>query len=312
MSINFRELENRGGLPGAREEFERVIVHLAYGRHGAMAVLARLGDWGIDAFVGNLDGEISVWQAKYFPDAIEDEQKAQIRDSFKSAVEAGERHGHKITAWTLCIPTEFDAPTHRWWQRWKAKKERETGVLIDLWPRTVIEGMLLSPEAAHIAAHYFPQSAGTAGASAVAKVLPLPGDLSYQDNLFIRQLEEAGIVENESAKREFFNHEALAREVGDKADPVERQTLENVRAEVHSIWEARFAAASPDPGTGRDPNLHSTVMGGIRDQYKDNPPRMPPMNLVHQKGAMHDIVDNGDAGWVAHFREIAEAHSVAE
>jgi hypothetical protein len=32
------------------------------------------------------------------------------------------------------------------------------------------------------------------------------------------------------------------------------------------------------------------------------------MHLVHRKGAMHQVVDAGRAGWVRDFRAIAEAH----
>ena len=308
MSINFRELENKGGLDGARGEFERLIVQLAYLKHAAMAVLARPGDWGIDAFVGDLDGEVAIWQAKYFPAEIEDEQKGQIRESFKSARKAAAEQGHEVRAWTLCVPTDLDGPTRKWWSRWKKKTERDSGVLIDLWSRTTLEASLVSQEAWHLAAHFFPASSGVVASVPPAKALPLPSHRTYDDSLFIRQLEEAGITENMVAKREFFNHEALAREVGDKADPTEVQTLESVQAEIHSIWETRFNAASPDPDTGRDPGLHSGVMEAIRDQYKGNAPTMPRMNLVHQKGAMHYIVDNGDAGWVAHFRRVTQEH----
>ncbi len=33
-----------------------------------------------------------------------------------------------------------------------------------------------------------------------------------------------------------------------------------------------------------------------------------PMHLIHRKGAMHQVVETGSAGWVRDFRQIAEAH----
>jgi hypothetical protein len=142
----------------------------------------------------------------------------------------------------------------------------------------------------------------------VAEILPLPAEHGYDDALFIRQLEAADLSENESAKRQFFNYEALARDVADKADPTEVKTLQTVEAEVHAIWETRFNAAGMDPDTGKDPTLHMIVMEAIRSHYATSAPTLPPMSPVHRFGSLHQVVENGEAGWVAHFRKIAEAY----
>jgi hypothetical protein len=149
---------------------------------------------------------------------------------------------------------------------------------------------------------------GVSPISPAVKVLPLPADHRYDDALFIRQLVEADITENESAKRQFFNYEALARDVADKADPTELQTLETLEAEIHAIWESRFAGASMDPETGKDHHFHSGVMETIRSHFSTDPKSLPPMSVVHHFGTMHRVVENGEAGWVAHFRKIAEGY----
>lgn len=308
MPINFYELIGDGGEDGARKKFEQLTVQLAYLRHGAMGVLAKPGDWGIDAFVGHLDEVVAIWQAKFFLDGVGESQKQQIRDSFKAALKAAADEGHTVDVWTLVLPTSLEADAWKWWQGWKRRQEKSHEVTIDIWPETVLEAMLLAPDAANIARHFFPNSVPGGPLETVAEVLPLPGEHGYDDALFIRQLEAADISENESAKRQFFNYEALARDVADKADPTEIKTLQAVEAEVHAIWETRFNAAGMDLDTGKDPALHMNVMEAIRSHYATSAPTLPPMNSVHRFGSMHQVVENGEAGWVAHFRKIAEAY----
>lgn len=308
VPINFRELIGQGDVEGARKTFEALIVQLAYQKHQAVGVLARPGDWGIDAFAGRLDGEIAIWQAKFFLDAVDKSQRAQIRESLASALKAANERDHQVRAWTLCLPVDLDPEAQRWWETWKRKKEREHDLVIELWGATELEAMLLLPDAAHLARHFFPSSMGASPTQLPAKVLPLPTDHGYDDALFVRQLVEADITENESAKRQFFNYEALARDVADKADPTELQTLETLEAEIHAIWETRFAGASMDSETGKDHDFHSGVMEAIRSHFSADPKSLPPMSVVHHFGTMHRVVENGEAGWVSHFRKIAEAY----
>jgi hypothetical protein len=235
-------------------------------------------------------------------------QKKQIRESFKSALKAAKDRDHKVEMWTLCLPVDLDPDAMAWWQGWKRRQERKHEVVIDLWSRTNLEGLLLTPECIHLARHFFPVSVGAAAPGGSPEILPLPDDHGYDEALFVRQLEVAEIVETESAKRQFFNYEALARDVADKGDSTEKNTLATVEAEVHAIWETRFGAASHDPETGVDPNLVANVMAEIHANQATGPPSLPPMSFIHHMGTMHRVVENGDAGWVEHFRQIAEAY----
>ncbi len=47
------------------------------------------------------------------------------------------------------LPTDLDGPATKWWGRWRLKKQRETEVVIDLWPR-----QLLKPSDASGSARY--------------------------------------------------------------------------------------------------------------------------------------------------------------
>jgi hypothetical protein len=97
----------QGDVDGARRKFEQLVVQLAHLKHQAIGVLARPGDWGIDAFAGRLDGEIAIWQAKFFLDTVGKSQRNQIRESFGSALKAATERGHTIRAWTLCLPVDL-------------------------------------------------------------------------------------------------------------------------------------------------------------------------------------------------------------
>lgn len=309
MAVNFYELIGAGGLPSGREAFERMIVQLVRTKHPVMGVAANPGDWGIDAYSGDLDGVISVWQAKFFIEGFAKAEQQQVRDSFRSALSAAEEHGHRVTTWTLCVPVEPDAPTAKWWSGWKSRMGRETGVTLDLWSQSTLEPMLLSPDAQHVLDAYFPASSA-AHAHSPVELRALPRTTTYDRALFVRQLEEAGIAEHASAKRAFFNFDLLARAVADKAVPEEERTLETIQAEAHALWEARFGGSTFDAESGICPELHSSVLGAIETLHHASAQTRPRMSVVHRFGGMHHLVESGDAGWVRHFRRIVEEHGV--
>ncbi|MFC0109595.1 hypothetical protein [Kibdelosporangium aridum] len=94
----------------------------------ARMVAANPGGWGIDVFVGNLGGVVTVWQSKYFmPEVAGKTHQAQIRESFDSAVTNAAKEGFALTQWILCVPSSMDGPMTKWWDTWKRKKEREFG-----------------------------------------------------------------------------------------------------------------------------------------------------------------------------------------
>ena len=61
-------------------------------------VAANPGDWGIDVFIGNLGGLVTVWQSKYFFPVVSTAHQSQIRESFKSATENAAKQGFKLSA----------------------------------------------------------------------------------------------------------------------------------------------------------------------------------------------------------------------
>jgi hypothetical protein len=307
--ISFHQLIDGGDKDGARAKFERLVAQLVSRQYQGVKIVAALrGDWGLDVVVGEIDAVLSVWQAKFFIDGVGEAQKAQIRESFKAVMEKAGQKGFTVNVWTLCIPIDLDPDALTWWTGWKKRKEREHGVRIELWHRTALETVLLSPDAERILVAYFPNVA-TPGASPPA-VQELPEDVMYEDMLFIKQLQAARIAELESAKQQFFNAEALAREVADKRVPDHMNALRAERADLRSIWEDRYnkACTDCDDAEGLLPPLHPEVMAAIERRHDSGRLEVLPMHLIHRKGGMHQVVESGDAGWVRDFRAVTEAH----
>ncbi len=307
--IDFHQLIGPGGKEGAREKFEALITQLVGLQHkGVMRVEANPGDWGIDAFVGEIDGVVSVWQAKFFIGGVGKSQKEQIGESFDQVVAKVKEEGFTVDAWTLCIPVDLDAPTHQWWAKWKRAQEKKHKLRIELWDKSRLGRFILTPDAASLRAAYFPGVPGPA--PFVPEVLPFPDDVEYEEMLFIKQLRAANVAEVESAKQQFFNAEALGREVADKRLPDQMRALDGEQADLHSMWEDRFnERTSANPEDELLPGLHASVMAAIEARQAAAPIEPLPMHLIHRKGVMHQVVDAGRAGWVRSFRQIAHDHA---
>ena len=309
VMISFHQLIDGGDKDGARAKFEHLIAQLvALQYQGVRTVAAKGGDWGLDVIVGEIDGVISVWQAKFFIDGVGDSQKDQIRESFDTVVQKAAEKGFTVNVWTLCIPVDLDPGALQWWTTWKKAKAKATGITIELHDRTALETILLSPDAERILTAYFPNVVVPPPVPAV--VYDLPEGITYEDMLFIKQLQAAQISELESAKQQFFNAEALAREVADKRVPDHVAGLRAERADIRSIWEDRFNKACAEAGDSDSllPALHPEVMAAIEQRHNSGQVNVLPMHLVHRKGTMHQVVDNGDAGWIRSFRDVAESH----
>ena len=158
-TIDFAFLIYRfGGEPGAREAFEHLVADVVGIIHpDVQEVQANPGDWGIDAFVGELTAasEAWVWQAKYFIHEFGKAQQADVRSSYASALRAADTHGYKLKSWTLCVPIELDGPNLRWWHSWAKRKEKADGVVIDLWTAGTLRRRLMDDEAQNVRNYHF-------------------------------------------------------------------------------------------------------------------------------------------------------------
>lgn len=309
--ISFDVHAIRGGSAGgARDDFESMVAQLAAATTpGVRSVAANPGDWGIDAFAGNLGGAITVWQSKYFMPATTKDHQQQIRKSLANALKAAAENGHTIASWILCIPSSMDGPTTAWWDKWKKAKENEHSLVIQLWDETGLRKKLLSPEADDVRRGFYEtyMQAGPVPMEQLRLVLEVEEDkaAALGSALFIRQMTEAGHVELDSAKRQFFNADLVAREIAHKGVPGEVAALSSVDATLHGLWEMQFNECAAE---NTIPALHTRVWRDVRNEH-DKLPKSLRLELVHSWGLVHRLVDNRKAGWVKNWRQIAAEHT---
>jgi hypothetical protein len=310
-SVNFLKLAaGAGGKPGGRLLFAQLVIDLVHLQHPSVRdVLENPGDWGIDGYVGSLDGGTSVlvWQAKYFIDGVKKAQQGQITESFDRCMKAAKENGFEVTAWTLCVPESMDGATSQWWGKWRKKMEAEHELIIDLWEPTKLRALLRAPEAKLILDEYFGD-----GHARPRGLEPVPTDEEFSGMLFIKQLLAADI-DPASARYEFFNAELLRQETLDKLGAPGRSFLDSVQEELFGMWHQRWAAyCAREAGNPLLPGLHSDVMTAIEQLHSAPVSALDavPMRLPHRKGAMHQVVETGRAGWIRAFQRIAEEHGV--
>jgi hypothetical protein len=236
-------------------------------------------------------------------------QSQQIRESLANGLKAAAANGHTITLWILCIPSSMDGPAAQWWDGWKKRQEKAHGLVIELWDETKLMKKLLSPEGDQVRrAYYEPFTAPAAPAQEqIRLVLDVEEDkaAALDSALFVRQMTEAGHVELDSAKRQFFNADLVAREVAHKGVPAEVAALSSADATLHGVWEMQFNECSAE---GTLAALHGRVWREVRGEH-DKLPKVLRLEVTHSWGLVHRLVDNRRAGWVTHWRQIASGHA---
>ncbi|MHA6784714.1 hypothetical protein ACVGOW_27505 [Pseudonocardia saturnea] len=311
--IDFAFLWQRtGSVEGGRALFEELVQDLAGVEHPDLSTVeANPGDWGIDAFVGQLvEGSVAVWQAKYFINGFGSSQQSEVRDSFKSAKESAARNGYRLQAWTLAIPVALDGPMNQWWEGWKKRTEKKENVVIELWHKVALRRRLIREGAREVYGYYFNPVMRAAildddGNDSELKELPDPQ--RYDGALFVRQMHEAGLADCRSAREEFFNAEILTQEILDKSEPREVKALRSWSMALRSAWSHRYNDHCQRE-TGRQlPGLFGSVMHAVHEHHP-NVPRFLRATAVHGNGLVHHEVDNGGAGWVRDWSDIATDH----
>ncbi|MHA7210069.1 hypothetical protein [Arthrobacter sp. MDT1-65] len=313
--VDFRFLETRfAGPAGARDAFERLIADIVGIVHpDVQEVQANPGDWGIDAYVGDLGkgGEVHVWQSKYFINGFGKTQQGDVRESYVAAQNAAQENGYKIASWTLCIPCELDGPMLTWWEGWKKRTSKADTLTVSLDTAGRLRRRLQAPAAANVRNHYFspifPLASATADPEKPRGLEELVDNTKYDGALFVRQMNEAGLPETFAAREAFFNAEILEREVTDKGIQPEVSALSTWRVRVSSTWSTAFNTACQMSADRRFPQLYSEVLGGIETGHAQEAESLR-AHVLHGVGLLHQAVDNGRAGWVRDWRDVAEVH----
>lgn len=313
--IDFRIHAIRTGSDeGGRTDFHRMLSALVGQVHPtATDVRPDPGDWGIDVFVGSLVDKISIWQSKYFYTEIGNSQKAQIRESFASAMKHAEAEGYDVESWTLCVACELSAPERKWWDTKTREWERaHPGLNVDLWDAPVLRRRLMAPEAVPVVASFYAEH-GAQQQGMVAAFGPLPVSIEeppgYESALFVRQMRSAGISELDGQRAAYFNADLLVRDVEARKVPAELAAVREIDMTLVGHWEDSVAdpATSPtvDDYEVSARRLFAHVMGATQAH---TPPIELPLRPLHLRGFMHRVVEDSRAGWVHDWRDIAREH----
>lgn len=307
---SLRQLEiNSGSVEGARVAFQRLILHLVKLKNrNAREIRPCPGDWGIDVIVGEFaSGACLIWQAKYFPNGVGDPQKAQIRDSFSQLAEKSKKKRFDVHKWYLCVPCALSAQETMWWEKWREKKTKETGIEIGLMDESDIEQILMTPDAKDIRIKFGLEKAQLIPPpERTIKELPDKKAKDYEKSLFIRKLILAGITENMSARCQFFNAELVQKEIHDKGDSEEMAELINLYGKIHSMWEVRFNEALQSPNPEKETGeVYTAMLKHIEQKDKEilASPRIL-ATFVHKQGFMQQLADICKVGWSPDFRKL--------
>jgi hypothetical protein len=308
--VNFNHLLHDGDA-AARARFDSFTLALvSITRRSVRGMRPAPGDWGIDAFVGDLADSIAIWQAKFFPRGVGKSQQAQIRKSYASATKAAAANDYEIISWTLVLPVDLSPPERTWWDGW-VTPQKSDAIAIELWELSKLRELLRSPDAADVRAEFFPHL-DPVHPPQPPPVLPAPAGAVSEDMLFIKQLQAAGLTELEVASEQFYNAEILERDLADKRLERQMAAYNGLRSDLRGTWADRYDHHCGVVAQGEDrlPALHADVMERIDAEHQSGPMHPLPLTRTHRKGAMHQVVDAGKAGWTRGYRKIAQRHAV--
>ncbi|MCX4648047.1 hypothetical protein [Streptomyces sp. NBC_01446] len=237
------------GQGGARDDFEKMVADLAHTTVPRVRMIAaNPGDWGIDAFAGDLCGEVTVWQAKYFHPHTTASHRGQITKSFDSMIKAAHTQNHTVHQWVLCIASSMDGPTAQWWDGWKKEQARIHHLDIELWDETELRRRLYAPEAERVRrAYYDPYAAAPPAEADQSRILvEMPGSPVAECDPFDLEvhpcIKRAGAGTRELPSYVARNHDVRLRARVDEAVGGRSQMVvlvgEPSAGKARALWEA--------------------------------------------------------------------------
>lgn len=322
--IDFQILVSRcGSIEGPRAEFEKLVTDIVALEHPEVRqIAASPGDWGIDAFVGDMDGgNVSVWQAKFYLGNVPIGRKSDIVAAYESARDSAKKHGYTLTQWTLCVASPLVPTMSKWWQKFVKDTAKADKVAMELWDDGQLRRRLSrpGPGAQALRDQYF-NPIFTVPDAVPSTPVPIPwedldDDAGYDRSLFVHQLRAGNLTETRSAREAFFNAEILEAEIADKAVQRETDALKAWRSRIRATWESKFNDATSRTSGQQLSGLYDAVMSHI-DQHHSADARSLRAQTLHGQGLLHQQVDDARAGWVRDWRQVARDflahHTVAE
>lgn len=307
--IDLRVLRDRWTEDGARVVFAELVNQCARAVHpGARAVRPDPGDEGIDTFFGELNGDLHVWQSKYFCEGVGKAQQAQIRESWKACT--GSKSIRRVARWTLCIPIEMSVAETKWWQKWRKREAEKWNCQLELWSKSEFVSFCGRAELSEVFAIALDgrhPTHGEAIASMRAKGRPpvqlknLPTRNHLRDAVFVRKLEAAGISNHRAARTAFYNFELLRAAIEQGGNPDEVAALEDLQVRIFDLWESEFNACESG-NLGRP--LVRAVDAAIVAENHGRLQTPLPTDIVHKKGGLHYWADLCEAGWTTDFKAV--------
>lgn len=315
MERDFRYLRDKYGDAGARDVFEKVCTNLFQTKYDTEAhqIKVSQGDGGIDVLVGDFSSPIKVFQCKYFIDGIGDSQKAQIRDSFKTAINS---KLYKMNSWSLCIPIAMTKDEFSWWSNWKAKNSKEYNVEIvlldggyliqnlkkyDLYNNVFDEDIRSSLE--EICKYFSEQKK-----KIIDEIILISDDLDelYNDLIFVKKLEMANITDIEQCKNEYFNAEYAEQVIRSKGNEEQIVVLGKLKQKILSLWSTQYRLHKDDA----DGNI---LLGKTYEKIEDNnvgtldcSAVLPEVGLIVKKGMLHQLAEECSVGWLQDYKQKLE------
>ena len=192
--LDLRVLRDRWTEDGARTVFAQLVTHCVRSVYPhAQSVRPDPGDDGVDTFVGEFDGDLQVYQAKYFCDGVGSSQQKQIRGSWNKCIRSS--RFSRVVKWTLCLPIELSNSEHSWWQKWSKKQAADHDCQIELWCKTDFEAFRARNDLARVfdlalaLSARVPQLstvlASMAAVGAARPIVQLPAPDHHHDALFV-------------------------------------------------------------------------------------------------------------------------------
>lgn len=312
MERDFRYLRDKYGDAGARDIFEKICIELFQKKfENAYAVQASPGDDGIDVLVGDLDGDIIVYQCKYFIDGIGDTQKAQIRESYKTVTER-----YNVVEWYLCVPILYTVDNHKWWSEWKNKKQQKDNVKIDFYDGSRLLMLLKECDMydeifdedvrnmlAEILEHL--NSENLRIYNEIIYDLNDFSDISYDDCIFVKMLESANIFDTAEYKNDFFNAEIVKQKIVSKGQSKELLMYKQLLSKLKSIWGTQYNMHKH--ATDGQDLLNNTYLR-VEDLDTTALAASDDINLLAKKGMLHQLADEKQIGWVENYLKVLEKY----
>lgn len=308
MERGFEYLVGAHGDGGARDIFERICINLFQSIYGpaTKSVKVSQGDGGIDVLVGELPKPQKVYQCKFFLNGIGPSQRQQITDAFKRVTSK-----YEITEWRLCLPCILTQQELLWWSKWKNEQSEDTGIRIelcdgsylihqlklhDIYEREFDEDIRIQLE--RILTELRQQKQEVFDEVIYDEIDGIEGE--YNDFIFVKMLESAGIFDINEYKIDFFNAEISRQESISKDEVEGLRIYNNLKIKILSVWKTQFKLyESLDNGK----RLLLNTYLRIEDLDSTTLQSTPEYNLLSKKGILHQLANDKKIGWITNYLE---------